>query len=180
MPDFQLRKATFEDSAEISKLIEASVRGLAPGYYDPRQIELSILSVFGVDDQLIADETYLVVETEDRIIGCGGWSKRKTLFGASEYSMSRDPELLDPSTDAAKIRAFFIHPSAARKGIASLILDACEAEAAAAGFGSAEMMATLPGIPFYTARGYSGDENVSVPLGETESITCVKMTKELK
>jgi GNAT superfamily N-acetyltransferase len=178
--NFTIRKATFADQAAIEKLIAESVRGLSREDYDERQIELSIKTVFGVDSELIGDETYFVVETENgEMAGCGGWSKRKTLYGASVYSLSRDSELLDPERDAAKIRAFFIHPAFARQGIGTMILNECERQAKAHGFKSAEMMATLPGVRLYAARGYSGDEQVKVPVGENIDIICVKMRKFL-
>lgn len=176
--NYSLRPAAADDTAEIGDLIAASVRGLAKGIYDERQIELSIRSVFGVDHQLIADGTYFVAEADGRIVGCGGWSKRKTLYGASNYSESRDPEMLDPGMDAAKVRAFFIHPDAARQGIGRAILERCETEASAAGFQSAEMMATLPGVPLYEACGYEKLESVSVPVGEGVEIVCIRMRKE--
>lgn len=177
---FTLRKAAFADQTEIEKLIAESVRGLSREDYDAQQIELSIKTVFGVDAELIADETYFVVETTDeKIVGCGGWSKRKTLYGASVYAHSRDSELLNPETDAAKIRAFFIHPDFARKGIGKTILERCETEAKAHGFKSAEMMATLPGVKLYAVCGYVGDEKVSVPVGENVDIICIKMRKNL-
>jgi GNAT superfamily N-acetyltransferase len=178
--NFTIRKATLNDKIEIEKLIEESVRGLSREDYSERQIELSIKTVFGIDTELITDETYFVVESEDeQIIGCGGWSKRKTLYGASRYSHSRDSELLDPEIDAAKIRAFFIHPDYARKGIGKAILEACEREAKAHGFTSCEMMATLPGVKLYAVCGYEGSEEVKVPVGENINIICVKMRKNL-
>lgn len=177
---YSIRKATPGDKTAIEELIKESVRGLSRDDYDARQIELSIATVFGVDVELIADETYFVAETETgKIAGCGGWSKRKTLYGASRYAESRDSALLDPRRDAAKIRAFFIHPEFARKGIGTAILEACEREARAHGFASAEMMATLPGVRLYAARGYAGDEEIKVPVGENTAIICVKMRKNL-
>lgn len=179
--NFIIRKAVSEDRTEIEKLIAESVRGLSREDYDARQIELSIKTVFGVDTELIADGTYFIAETEDgKLAGCGGWSKRKTLYGASVYSHSRDSNLLDPESDAAKIRAFFIHPDFARKGLGTKILEMCEREAVAHGFRSAEMMATLPGVKLYAVRGYSCDEEVKVPLGENLDIICIKMKKELE
>ena len=177
--DFFLRKATVDELAEISVLISESVRGLAKGYYNDQQIELSVTSVFGIDRQLIEDETYFVAEIDGRIVGCGGWSRRRTLYGASIYEESRDSTFLDPSIDAAKIRAFFIHPEAARKGIGRAILNACEDEARNLGFRFAEMMSTLPGVPLYSACGYSGDERIKIPVGEGVTIDCIKMKKEL-
>ena len=180
MSELMFRKAASEDSRSIAELIAESVRFLARGIYDERQIELSIRTVFGVDHQLIADGTYFVVESNTgQIAGCGGWSKRKTLYGASAYDQSRDPELLDPNIDAAKIRAFFVHPDFARQGIGSAILEKCESEAKRAGFASAEMMATLPGVPLYSARGYSGNELVQIPVGEDVEIDCIRMRKSL-
>lgn len=175
----ELRKATNADIEAISALVAESVRGLARGIYDDRQIELSIRSVFGVDTDLIADETYFIAEIGGRLAGCGGWSKRRTLFGASVYAESRDRQMLDPAADAAKIRAFFIHPDFARMGIGTAILTACETEARDRGFRSAEMMSTLPGIPLYAACGYRDDERVQVPVGEGVTIECVRMSKEL-
>lgn len=179
--DFSLRKAIPEDEAAIGQLIAASVRSLARGFYDEREIELSIRSVFGVDRELIEDGTYFVAADGGHdLVGCGGWSRRKTLYGASSYSASRDAAFLDPATDAAKIRAFFVHPSAARRGIGRAILEACEAEARSAGFRSAEMMATLPGVPLYTACGYQQGESVDIPIGEGQQIECIRMFKELR
>lgn len=180
-PIFHLRKVTFADRSEIEKLIAESVRGLGRDDYDEKQIELSIKTVFGVDTELIADGTYFIAEAEDgRPAGCGGWSRRRTLYGASVYSKTRDSNLLDPETDPAKIRAFFIHPDFARKGVGTMILEACEREAKTHGFRSAEMMATLPGVKLYEARGYAGAEKVDVPVGENIYITCIRMRKDLE
>lgn len=177
---YKIRKAAVGDQAEIARLIAESVRGLSRDDYSERQIELAIKSVFGVDTELIADGTYFVAETVDgKIAGCGGWSKRKTLYGASRYESSRDSAELDPEIDAAKIRAFFIHPGWARKGIGRAILEECEREAKSFGFRSAEMMSTLPGVKLYSACGYAGDERVGVPVGEGEEIICVRMRKNL-
>ena len=175
---FEIREARGSDTESIAKLIAESVQGLAVGFYDNRQIELSIRSVFGIDYQLIEHGTYFVAESDGQIIGCGGWSKRKTLFGASDYSDSRDSRVLEPEVEAAKIRAFFIHPSAARKGIGKAILQRCEDEASAAGFRKAEMMATLPGVPLYAACGYEKAESVSIPVGEGLEIECIRMCKQ--
>lgn len=177
--EFELRKALMSDVPAIKSLIRQSVRGLSRDVYSERQIELSIESVFGVDVELITDSTYFVAEARGVLVGCGGWSKRKTLYGASTYQESRDSELLDPAVDPAKIRAFFIHPRWARKGIGTLILEACESEALSLGFEKAEMMATLPGVKLYTRRGYSGTEETAVPIGDGQHIICVKMSKIL-
>ena len=177
---FIIRKATFKDQSEIEDLIAESVRGLSREDYSQQEIELSIKTVFGVDTELIADETYFVVEADGKLVGCGGWSRRKTLYGASAYAQSRDSDLLDPRIDAAKIRAFFIHPEFARQGIGRAILEACEREAVIFGFTSAEMMATLPGVKLYEVCGYARDEETRVPVGENIDIICIKMRKDLK
>jgi GNAT superfamily N-acetyltransferase len=177
---WSLRKAVLTDRDEIASLIAESVRGLSSDVYSKEQIELSITSVFGVDEDVINDNTYFVVETDGAVVGCGGWSRRKTLYGASVYATSRDPEFADPRIDASKIRAFFIHPKYARQGIGTAILRACEAEAKAHGFTSAEMMATLPGVKLYRKHGYTGDESVRIPVGEGVVIECIRMKKALE
>src|SRR5579885_2414756 len=131
--NFRIRTAAFADIPVLRGLIDASVRGLQTADYTPAQIEAALKTVYGVDTQLIADGTYFVAETVGEIVGCGGWSKRKTLFGGDQWS-GRHDDLLDPKKDAAKIRAFFVHPAWARHGIGSLILEACESAAWSAGF----------------------------------------------
>jgi GNAT superfamily N-acetyltransferase len=150
---FEIRTALPADSQTIRELIALSARGLSRGYYSEEQVGAALKSVYGVDSLLIEDGTYFVAEADGRIIGCGGWSKRKTLFGGDQFS-KRDTGLLDPCLEAAKIRAFFIHPNFARQGIGRAILDRCEAEAADEGFISLELMSTLPGVEFYMACGY--------------------------
>jgi len=181
--NIRLRKASPEDVPRLREIIEASVRGLQADDYSPSQIEGALRSVYGVDTQLIADGTYLVAErpTEagPEIVACGGWSKRRTLFGGDQYA-GREDSLLDPARAAAKIRAFFVHPQWARRGIGTLILQACEDAARAAGFTHLEMGATLSGVAFYTAKGYMEGEKQAVPLGNGEALAIVKMTKELK
>jgi N-acetylglutamate synthase-like GNAT family acetyltransferase len=180
--NFLVRKATTNDIPRLREIIEASVRELQANDYSPAQIEGALRSVYGVDSQLIADGTYLVAEetskTEPVIVACGGWSKRKTLYGGDQYS-AREDSLLDPTRDAAKIRAFFVHPQWARRGIGSMILEPCEEAAAAAGFTRLEMGATLSGVAFYEAKGYVEVENHSVPLGNGEALPIVRMTKTL-
>lgn len=177
-----LRKAVAADVARLREVIEASVRGLQAADYSPAQIEGALKSVYGVDSQLIADGTYFVAEIADpntgqmQVVGCGGWSKRKTLYGGDQYA-AREDSLLDPSRDAAKIRAFFVHPNWARQRIGTMILEACEKAAAEAGFSRLEMGATLSGVPFYRARGYAEVENQSAPLSNGEVLSIVRMTK---
>jgi GNAT superfamily N-acetyltransferase len=181
--DFRLRLAEAGDTPALQALIEASVRGLQASDYSPEQIDESLKSVYGVDTQLIADKTYFVVEADTAnallIVGCGGWSKRRTLYGGDQW-IGREPQLLDPLQDAAKIRAFFVHPLWTRRGIGTLILDACEAAAVAAGFTRLEMGATLTGVALYQARGYAPLENLAVPLSRGLSLPIVRMGKQIK
>jgi GNAT superfamily N-acetyltransferase len=167
----------------LSILIEESVRSLQVNDYSPSQIEAALKEVYGVDSQLISDQTYFAVEARDvegtrKIIACGGWSKRKTLYGGDKYH-GREDSPLDPLSDAAKIRAFFVHPSWARCGIGTLLLEACEKAAMAAGFKKLEMGATLSGVPFYIAQGYAAHEQSEVPLSTGETLPIIKMTKTL-
>jgi GNAT superfamily N-acetyltransferase len=173
-----LRRAVAEDIPQLRKVIEASVRGLQAEDYSPAQIEGALQSVYGTDSQLIADGTYFVIgDTAGmQIVACGGWSKRKTLYGGDQYS-GREDSLLDAAHDAAKIRAFFVHPDFARQGIGSRILQACESAAIEAGFRRLEMGATLSGIAFYRAKGYVEIEKQNVPLGNGEQLPIVRMAK---
>jgi N-acetylglutamate synthase-like GNAT family acetyltransferase len=176
---FSLRKATEHDVPVLRELIDASVRGLQSADYSPTQIESALATVYGVDSQLIADGTYFVVESdeaENKIVACGGWSRRKTLYGGDRWT-GREDSLLDPEKDAAKIRAFFVHPAWVRRGIGTILLDACEQAALAAGFRRLEMGATLSGVPLYAARGYVALEDLAVPLANGESLPIVRMEK---
>lgn len=177
-----LRKAVAADVPRLREVIDASVRGLQAEDYTPAQIEGALESVYGVDSQLIADGTYFVAQVDEsevvQIVACGGWSKRKTLYGGDQYA-AREDSLLDPRIDAAKIRAFFVHPDFARQGIGSWILDACESAAIEAGFRRLEMGATLSGVAFYRAKGYAAIENQSVPLRNGEQLPIVRMGKNV-
>jgi len=192
---FKLRLATEEDVPALHALIEASVRGLQAGDYTQAQIEGALGTVLGLDTQLIRDGTYFVAEapfvaevdaadgasdlkaTEQNFLaGCGGWSKRKTLFGA-DRGPGREPELLDPGTDAAKVRAIFVHPRYARMGLGSLILATVEEAAREAGFKRYEMGSTLTGVPLYRLKGYVEMERIGVPLWNGEALPVVRMVK---
>jgi GNAT superfamily N-acetyltransferase len=188
---FVIRLAVLQDIDVLRVLVDRSVRGLQAGDYSATEIDLALTSVYGVDTQLIKDGTYYVVEamgmTADaastttgsapRIVGCGGWSKRRTLFGGDQFA-GREATELDPKRDAAKIRAFFVDPDWARRGIGSLILEACERAAFEAGFTRLEMGATLTGVPFYRARGYAEREHLTVALARGESLAIVRMEKQ--
>jgi hypothetical protein len=177
----RIRPAIPADVPVLTQLIEASVRALQAQDYTPAQMEGALQSVFGVDSQLIADGTYLIAETttpsgDSLIAGCGGWSKRKTLYGGDQFT-GREDLLLDPARDAAKIRAFFIHPAWARRGVGTMILDACEAGARAAGFTRYEMGATLTGAKLFGARGYVAVRLIEIPLQNGESLPVIHMEK---
>src|ERR1700760_3957019 len=151
MESFHLRVATRDDLPQIRQLIDASVRGLQAQDYSPAQIEGALATVFTVDSQLIADGTYfLAMAKNGEPAGCGGWSFRRTLYGGDHQIETIAPERLDPTVDAAKIRAIFVHPRFARRGLGSLILEAAETAAAQQGFQRFEMGSTLTGVTLYT------------------------------
>ena len=174
-----IRKARMDEREAIRELIAESARHLSRQHYSDTQIEAAIATVFGVDTDLIEDGTYFVVESEGQLAGCGGWSKRKTLFGGDQF-LSRDAGYLDPESEPAKIRAFFIHPDHARKGIGRTILSRCEDEARAQGFRALELMATLPGIEFYKSCGFVETGNFDLDLTDAVKLELVPMRKELK
>ena len=174
---YALRLATAEDIPALEQLIAQSVRVLQAADYTPAQREGALGTVFGVDRRLVADGTYFVVIASDgSLAGCGGWSRRQTLFG-SDHSPVKDDAFLDPAVDAARIRAFFIHPQHARRGLGRKILEACEAAAREHGFTVFELGATLTGIPLYQACGYVAEERILVPLPNGESLPVVRMRK---
>lgn len=190
---FSIRKAQPADVPVLEALIDRSVRVLQSNDYTPSQLESALATVYGADSQLIADGTYYAVETEAasdfgtdsktpralaQIVGCGGWSKRKTLYGGDQWT-GREDSLLDPQKDAAKIRAFFVDPDWVRHGIGTLILKACEAAAIAEGFRRLEMGSTLTGVAFYRALGYLEREKLVVPLKNGESLPIVRMEKRV-
>ena len=188
----RIRLAEASDIPLLRELIRASVRGLQAGDYSAAQLEGALRTVYGVDTQLIADGTYFAAEAMEAtgaeasgakssggalLVGCGGWSKRRTLLGGDQFA-GREDSLLDPATGAAKIRAFFVHPAWARRGIGGMILEACEAAAWAAGFRRLEMGATLTGVPFYRVKGYAELETTEVPLEDGLTLPIVVMGKD--
>lgn len=177
--DYSIRKAKLDDRAVIERLIEASARGLSLEDYSAQQIEAALATVFGVDTSLILDETYYVAESSGVLLGCGGWSKRRTLFGGDQYAR-RDARELDPQSEAARIRAFFVHPRHARRGIGRALLEKCERAARAHGFRALELMATLPGVRLYEACGYEAGERVEHLLKDNVMIEFIPMRKALR
>jgi GNAT superfamily N-acetyltransferase len=173
------RFATLTDIPQLQELIALSVSKLSIGYYTPQQIKSSIKHIFGIDTQLVIDGTYYVAEIDGVIVGCGGWSKRNTLYGGDQHKPTEDP-LLDPKTDAARIRAFFVHPDYARRGIGTHIMNVCENAAKSNGFTSFELGATLPGVPLYKTMDYTELERIDAPLKDGEVLGIVKMRKEGK
>ena len=178
MINYPIRLAVHADKTNITQLIEQSVKKLAIDDYTEEQIEGALKSAWGLDTQLIDDETYFVVEQHKEIIAAGGWSYRNTLFG-NDVEADRNPAELNPETDAAKIRAFFVHPNYARKGIGSLIMHHCEQAAIKKGFTRLELMSTLPGIRLYECHGFIPDNAIEYELRENLTIQFVPMTKEL-
>jgi GNAT superfamily N-acetyltransferase len=173
---YALRPATHADRAALTLLIARSARELSAADYRPEQIEGALQGAFGVDSQLIGDGTYFVAESDGQLVGCGGWSRRRTLFGGDSHS-DRNAAELDPRTDAAKIRAFFVDPRYARRGIGRALLERCEAEARAHGFTRFELMGTLPGVRLYQAFGYVAGEPVRYPVAPGVTIEFVPMHK---
>lgn len=175
----QLRLATIEDKDELNQLIVTSVHGLQSQYYSEQQRLGALGIIFGVDTQLIRDQTFYVVQSEASIIGCGGWSFRKALFGGdSPVRIDLEGSKLNPDSEPARIRAFFVHPKHARKGIATAILDASEAALVKASFRKAQLVATLSGVPFYAARGYHAVRNSEIKLVNGDRLPVVDMERE--
>jgi GNAT superfamily N-acetyltransferase len=178
MDGVEIRRAVEADVPALHALIEASVRGLQAGDYTQAEIEGALGHALGLDTQLVEDGTYFVAEVGGEMVASGGWSYRATLFGSDGMS-GRGPENLDPMKGAAKIRAIFVHPRWARKGLGTLMLGYCEEQARAAGFGRLEMGSTLTGVPLYRLRGYAEEEKMMIPLPNGEALPVIRMTKNL-
>jgi GNAT superfamily N-acetyltransferase len=176
---FALRLAERRDVPALEALIPLSARKLQAAHYSAAQIDGALGTVFAVDRQLIADGTYFVVEDDAGIVGCGGWSKRRTLFGGDRGRAAAEDALLDPACDPARVRAFFVHPRCARRGIGSLLLRECERAAIAAGFRTLELAATLAGEPLYAARGFRATERFDIALANGLAIPAVRMSKSI-
>ena len=171
--------AHLHDVAALETLIALSVRKLQLGYYSSAQIEAALGNVFGVDRQLIEDRTYYVVEENQQLIAAGGWSKRKSLFGSDHGRAMPDAEL-DPQQEAARIRAFFVHPEWARRGLGRALLESCESAIQEAGFRTIDLVATLAGEPLYAKFGYTVVQRYEVPIPNGLKLPVVRMTKSTK
>jgi GNAT superfamily N-acetyltransferase len=169
MPPFPIRPATPADIPALNALIARSAEVLSAGFYTPAQTAALTRDVFGVDSQLVADGTYFVVENDGAAVACGGWSRRSTRFGGDVMKKTAPDRLLDPRMEPAKIRAFFVDPPAARRGVGSALLQHCVDAAAAAGFTQLELVATMPGVPLYLSRGFvlADRFDLSLPGGVT-------------
>ena len=176
--DWKPRLASEGDIPALEILIPLSVRALQAAHYSPAQLDMALGPVFGVDGQLISDGTYFVVEEQGQIIGCGGWSRRKAMFGGDRGRPGQDA-LLDAKSEPARIRAFFVHPAWARRGIGRSILAACEDAIRAAGFQTAELVATLTGEPLYASCDYAVVERYEVPMSGGLTLPVVRMSKRL-
>lgn len=178
---YTIRLARAADVPALEALIDASVRGLGGGYYTPAEIESGLRYVFGVDTQLIADGTYYLIEHGERAcapVACGGWSGRRTLFGGDQHKSGADARL-DPAVDPARIRAFFVHPSHARRGLGRRLHETCTRAAYSEGFRAFELMATLPGVPLYAALGFEEIEPVAVPTPAGVPLPCIRMRRSI-
>jgi GNAT superfamily N-acetyltransferase len=173
-----LRPATSADIPALRALIDVSVRALSRGFYSEPQVESALRYVFGPDTQLITDRTYFVLPADDGFAAAGGWSRRRTLYGGDQMKLTEDPEL-DPATEAARIRAFYVHPGFARRGLGRMLLEHCSAAARAAGFLRLELMSTMPGVPLYTAMGFTPIENTVQVLPDGVELPFVRMGKTL-
>lgn len=173
---FSLRLARGEDIPTLEVLIPLSARVLQAPFYSSAQIEAALGPVFGVDRQLISDGTYFVAEHSGHVVGSGGWSRRRAVFGGDRARAGEDAAL-DPLLDPARIRAFFVHPAWARRGIGRSILSACESAICAVGFREVVLVATLAGEPLYASFGYTVAERYEVPLSDTLTLPVVRMVK---
>jgi GNAT superfamily N-acetyltransferase len=177
LPTFSHRLSTMADLPELQALMTTAIARLLGAYLDQARVEASF-EIMGVDTQLIEDGTYFAIEEGGRIVGCGGWSRRATMFGG-DHSANRDARLLDPASEPARVRAMYTHPDFARRGIGRLVLSLCEAVAAEEGFRSLELVATVAGEPLYAACGFSVIERFEVPTSKGVAVPCTRMSKAI-
>jgi GNAT superfamily N-acetyltransferase len=173
-----VRAARPDDIPAMEALIARSGIELSEGFYTKEQAAAVTEHVFGVDTQLVADQTYFLIEQDGKLVACGGWSKRSTLFGADRAKKGPDP-LLDPATEPARIRAFFVDPGAARQGLGRLLLQHCTDAAAAGGFRVLELAATMPGVPLYLACGFEVVEPFEITLPGPIQVPLARMRRQL-
>ena len=171
-----LRPATTDDLDALRALIDASMRGLSDGFYTAAQVESGLRHVYGPDTQLLADGTYFVIEEDGMVVAAAGWSRRATLYGGDQTKSGPDP-LLDPARDPAHNRAFYVAPTHARRGLGRRLLAHCAAAAAAEGFTTLELMATLPGVPLYAACGFEALERIEPVQPDGVAIPFVRMRR---
>ncbi len=177
---YPLRIAQVSDVPALAALIPISVRALQAPHYSSAQMDAALGTVFAIDRQLIDDGTYFVVEDGNSIAGCGGWSRRRSLFGGDALRAVGDSDALHPARDPARIRAFFVHPDRARRGIGRQIMHACEKAIVEARFRSVELVATLAGEPLYVAFGYTPVDRYAIPLAGGLHLPVVRMVKEIR
>jgi GNAT superfamily N-acetyltransferase len=171
-----LRVAAADDAPAIENLMKASIRSISPAYYDERQTASSVVHVGHVDQMLIDDGTYFVLDVNGDLVACGGWSRRDKMFSGEAAQEGRS-RLLDPATEPARIRAMFVRGDWTRRGLGTRILRACEAAAAAEGFRMLELMATLPGLQLYRSYGFETVQETSITLPDGVPLACVSMTR---
>ena len=174
----KLRLAAPSDVAALTELIAASVRTLSRGFYSEAQAESALRYVFGVDSQLIADGTYYVIEDDLGLAAAGGWSRRLHLYGGDQAKGTEDP-LVDPAREPARIRAFFVAPRAARRGLARRLYEQCVVAAKEFGFTRVELMATMPGVPLYRALGFEAGKEHSLSLPDGTLLPLVQMSRRI-
>ncbi len=180
MKGWAIRTATAEDIPLLEDLVRRSARSLLIAHYSAAQIEAALGPVFGVDAQLVRDgTTMVVVDGENRILACGSWSRRRSLFGSGVHH-SEAAEPLDPAVDAARIRAFFVDPGATRRGLGKALLEACETAIHTAGFREIELVATLAGEPLYSAHGYAETGRFGIEVSGTPPLEAIRMRKRLE
>ena len=171
------RLADAADLPVLTALMNEAIAGLLPQFLPPEEVAASY-AIMGLDTQLVEDGTYFVVEIEDAIAGCGGWSRRATLFGGN-HTDGRDARLLDPKTEPARVRAMYTAPRFTRRGVGSKVLELCEAAARAEGFTRVELAATMGGKPLYEARGYRPIEQLMVATPGGVKVPILRMGKSL-
>jgi GNAT superfamily N-acetyltransferase len=174
-----MRVATPDDAPRIAELMRASVLELFPRYYDERQTASAAVHIAHIDLQIIQDGTYYVVEEDGEIVACGGWSRRNKLF-SGRGDAADDARLIDPATEPARVRAMFVRSDRTRRGLGRAILERCERDAAAEGFSSLVLGATLAGEPLYRAFGFAEDERFDVEMPDGVKVECVAMHRSIK